>query len=97
VLGEFGDATDRYTTARSRKNYTATSPITRQSASESSCWPAMHPTTGSPMRCTSRRSAPCEHLQGQGPTTTHYALAVSAITRRCANSPTAWSASSTAA
>jgi transposase len=31
VLGEFGDATDRYTTARSRKNYAATSPITRQS------------------------------------------------------------------
>jgi hypothetical protein len=31
VLGEFGDATDRYTTARSRKNSAATSPITRQS------------------------------------------------------------------
>jgi transposase len=31
VLGEFGDATDRYTTAQSRKNYAATSPITRQS------------------------------------------------------------------
>jgi hypothetical protein len=31
VLGEFGDATDRYTTVRSHKNYAATSPITRQS------------------------------------------------------------------
>jgi transposase len=31
VLGEFSDATDRYTTVRSRKNYAATSPITRQS------------------------------------------------------------------
>jgi transposase len=31
VLGEFGDATDRYSTVRSRKNYAATSPITRQS------------------------------------------------------------------
>ena len=31
VLGEFGDATDRYTNVRSRKNYAATSPITRQS------------------------------------------------------------------
>ena len=31
VLGEFGDATDRYATVRSRKNYAATSPITRQS------------------------------------------------------------------
>jgi transposase len=31
VLGEFGDAPDRYTSVRSRKNYAATSPITRQS------------------------------------------------------------------
>jgi transposase len=31
VLGEFGDAPDRYATVRSRKNYAATSPITRQS------------------------------------------------------------------
>jgi transposase len=28
VRGEFGDATDRYATVRSRKNYAATSPIT---------------------------------------------------------------------
>jgi transposase len=31
VLAEFGDATDRYTDAKARKNYAATSPITRQS------------------------------------------------------------------
>ncbi len=31
VLAEFGDAEGRYATARSRKNYAATSPITRQS------------------------------------------------------------------
>ncbi len=37
VLGEFGDATDRYTTARSRKNYAATSPITRQSGKRKAC------------------------------------------------------------
>jgi transposase len=73
----------------------AQSPASR--ASESSCWHATRATTGSPTRCTNRHSAPCEHLQGHGPTTTHYAPAVSAITRRCANSPTAWSASSTAA
>jgi len=31
VLGEFGDATDRYVSAKSRKNYAGTSPITRAS------------------------------------------------------------------
>jgi hypothetical protein len=31
VLGEFGDDPDRYTDARSRKNYAGTSPITRAS------------------------------------------------------------------
>jgi transposase len=34
VLGEFGDAPDRYTTAKSRKNYAGTSPITRASGSK---------------------------------------------------------------
>jgi hypothetical protein len=33
VLGEFGDAPDRYPTAKSRKNYAGTSPITRASGS----------------------------------------------------------------
>ncbi|MEV6418050.1 transposase, partial [Kribbella sp. NPDC051718] len=31
VLAEFGDDTDRYTSAKARKNYAATSPITRAS------------------------------------------------------------------
>ncbi|MEU4156811.1 IS110 family transposase [Actinoplanes sp. NPDC026670] len=31
VLAEFGDATDRYTDAKARKNYAGTAPITRQS------------------------------------------------------------------
>ena len=33
VLGEFGDAPNRYLTAKSRKNYAGTSPITRASGS----------------------------------------------------------------
>jgi Transposase/Transposase IS116/IS110/IS902 family len=33
VLGEFGDAPDRYLTAKSRKNYAGTSPVTRASGS----------------------------------------------------------------
>lgn len=31
MLGEFGDAPDRYATAKCRKNYAGTSPITRAS------------------------------------------------------------------
>ena len=34
VLGEFGDAPDRYTTPKSRKNYAGTSPITRASGTK---------------------------------------------------------------
>jgi Transposase/Transposase IS116/IS110/IS902 family len=34
VLGEFGDAPDRYTTTKSRKNYAGTSPITRASGTK---------------------------------------------------------------
>ena len=40
VLGEFGDEPDRYATAKSRKNYAGTSPITRASGTSGSCWPA---------------------------------------------------------
>ena len=34
VLGEFGDEPDRYRTAKSRKNYAGTSPITRASGTK---------------------------------------------------------------
>ncbi|MEV6418114.1 transposase, partial [Kribbella sp. NPDC051718] len=34
VLAEFGDDTDRYTSAKARKNYAATSPITRASGTK---------------------------------------------------------------
>ena len=34
VLGEFGDAPDRYADAKSRKNYAGTSPITRASGTK---------------------------------------------------------------
>jgi transposase len=96
VLGEFGDATDRYTVVRSRKNYAATSPITRQSgkrklvlaryARNNRLADALHQQAFSALRASA----------GHAPTTTHCAPAVSVIMRRCASSPTAWSASSTA-
>jgi hypothetical protein len=89
VLGEFGDATDRYATVRSRKNYAATSPITRQSgkrklvlaryARNNRLADALHQQAFSALRASA----------GHGPYTTDYTPAVSAIMRRCASSPTA--------
>jgi hypothetical protein len=40
VHGKFGDAPGRYATAKSRKNYVGTSPITRASALAGPSWPA---------------------------------------------------------
>jgi transposase len=47
VLAEFGDDPDRYTDAKSRKNYAGTSPITRASARRKSCSPDLCTMTGS--------------------------------------------------
>jgi len=52
VLGEFGDAPGRYATAKSRKNYAGTSPITRASALAGPSWPATPATSASPTRST---------------------------------------------
>ena len=89
MLGEFGDATDRYATVRSRKNYAATSPITRQSgkrkfvlaryARNNRLADALHQQAFSALRASA----------GREPITTRCAPAVSAIMRRCASSPTA--------
>ena len=48
VLGEFGDDPHRYISGKARKNYAATSPITRASgtrASPATSWPG-HPARG---------------------------------------------------
>lgn len=37
VLGEFGDEPNRYVSAKSRKNYASTSPITRALGTKGSC------------------------------------------------------------
>jgi transposase len=47
VLAEFGDDPDRYTDARSRKNYAGTSPITRASGKRRSSLPDLCIMTGS--------------------------------------------------
>ena len=56
-LGEFGDDPHRYASAKARKNYTATSPVTCQSGKKI-VLPRSSATTGSPMCCTARRKAP---------------------------------------
>ena len=58
-LGEFGDDPYRYASAKARKNYAATSPVTRQSGKKKiGRWPGSSATTGSLMPCTGRRKAP---------------------------------------
>lgn len=50
VLGEFGDDPERYATAKARKNYAATSPITRAPAKRRSSRPGSSTMIGSSMR-----------------------------------------------
>ena len=47
VLGEFGDDPNRYTTAKCRKNYAGTSPLTIASARNVRYWPATSATAAS--------------------------------------------------
>ncbi|MDQ1672478.1 MAG: hypothetical protein QOC98_1040 [Frankiaceae bacterium] len=56
VLAEFGDDPDRYATAKARKNYAGTSPITRVPAPAVSCSPGSPSTTGSATPCTYKPS-----------------------------------------
>ena len=58
VLGEFGDDPDRYADAKARKNYAATSPITRASGRRKSSRPGSSTTTGSSTPSTPRPSPP---------------------------------------
>ena len=58
VLAEFGDDPRRYASAKARKNYAATSPITRHPASAKPSWPGMCTTTGFATPSTARPSPP---------------------------------------
>ena len=57
VLGEFGDDPNRYTTAKCRKNYAGTSPLTVASGGNAPCWPAMSEIAASTTRSTNAYSA----------------------------------------
>ncbi len=56
VLGEFGNDPERYASAKARKNYAGTSPITQQSGKKKAVLAPSSATTGSPTRYTGRRS-----------------------------------------
>jgi transposase len=58
VLAEFGDDPHRYASAKARKNYAGTSPITRASGKRKASSPGSCTTTGSPTPCTPRPSPP---------------------------------------
>ncbi|MCW2761361.1 MAG: family transposase [Marmoricola sp.] len=98
ILGEFGDDPDRYADAKSRKNYAGTSPVTpKPLARRRSSWPATPATAGSAMPCSNGPSAHCADHREQRPTTSNSATARSATRPHYASSPTASSASCTAA
>ena len=97
TLGEFGDDTGRFANARSRKNYSGQSPITRASGKKSVVLARY---------ATNRRLGAALHQQAfsalgaspaPGPTTTRSGPATSVTTQPCASSPTGSSASCTAA
>ena len=97
MLGEFGDAPGRYASAKARKNYAGTSPLTIQSGKKK---------TVHARYIRNRHLIDALHAQalaaltaspGPAATTTSCAAARSATKTRCAASPAASPASSTAA
>jgi transposase len=97
VLAEFGDDPHRYATAKARKNYAATSPITRQSGKTSYVL-ARHVHNDRLRDALARQAfAPSPPHPAPAPTTTSSGPAKPATTPRCGNWPTGSSASCTAA
>ena len=94
---KFGDAPDRYTDAKARKNYAGTSPITRASGTKKIVLAryACNRRLGDALQ--QWVSSRCADHPGHAPTTCSSAPATSATKQPCASSPTARSAFSTAA
>ena len=97
VLGEFGDDPDRYTSAKSRKNYAGTSPLTVASGKKRAVL-ARH-VRNRRLYDAIDQWAICALTTSPGaaPTTTNTAPPATCTTKPCAPSATASSASSTAA
>jgi transposase len=97
LLGEFGDDPHRYASAKGRKNYASTSPITRVSEKRTTvlaCYArndrladAAHQWAFASLRASPGARGYYDQLRGRGKLTAP----------RCASSATGWSASCTAA
>jgi len=97
ILGEFGDTPDRYTDAKARKNYAGTSPITRASGTKKVVIARYARNRRLGDACSNGRSARCADHPAPPPTTSNSVPETSATKPPFASSPTASSASSTAA
>lgn len=97
VLGEFGDDPTRYTTAKSRKNYAGTSPLTIASARNAPCWPATSATDAPTTPSTPGPSPPSPEVLEHAPSTTNTAPPATSTTKPSEPSATGSSASCTAA
>ncbi|WP_412521170.1 transposase [Actinomadura madurae] len=97
MLAEFGDDPDRYATAKARKNYAGTSPITRASGKKKAVLARfVHNDRLIDALMTQPRS-PCATRPAPAATTTSSEPAEPGTTPPCASSPTGSSASCTAA
>ena len=97
VLGEFGDDPNRYTDAKSRRNYAGTSPLTVASGKKRAVWPATSATAACTTPSTTGPSAPCPPARVPEPTTTSIAPPATPTTKPYAPLATASWASCTAA
>jgi hypothetical protein len=97
VLAEFGDDPHRYADGKARRNYAATSPVTRASGKRKVVAARFVHNAGSSTPSTSRPSPPSAAHPAPAPSTTSTAPPATATTTPSAASPTGSSASSTAA
>jgi hypothetical protein len=97
VLGEFGDEPNRYATAKSRKNYAGTSPITRASGTKRIVLARFARNMRLADAIYLWAFASLSASPGLGPSTTTAEPPETPITQRCATSEIASSASCTVA
>jgi transposase len=81
VLGEFGDDPDRFTDAKSRKNYAGTSPLTVASGKNAPCWHATCATAASTTPSTNGPSAHSRPAPAPDSSTTNTAPPATPTTR----------------
>jgi transposase len=97
ILGEFGDDPHRYASAKSRKNYASTNPITRASGKRTAVLARYARNDRLAVPSTGGRSPHCAPHRVPAATTASCAAAARPTAPRRASSATGWSASCTAA